>query len=413
MTENPTYTEIAKSLGEEKLRLGGLEIVEIRASSMEEAHEMLGHEVSDKAMEVLRGKIDGYSNYEDFQAEMEAMSIVYYEMIAKINSPETLELIREGLKEYLACLDARSRGMGIDTLENPFLEKYRVENENGDDAMVYRLVGLMSQNDNVGCQSGMVRKGNKIMLWHTEEDYEEEKGQRMDKPRLVKFDINGEIKYSFIYPNLMPGPAFSFGNNFFYSVDFNYVKENEDPSILANIGVWVAWRLTNRIPPEEVIKNLSPFMDGYTLNYIWRSRDEEDFEAGKVEFGHGLTETYDLSDEPLISVNKFDESSPLTEIEEIDDEEKALYDKRKSRARRATNLIESMTKEGIGALENLRRMTGFRSRQHGGEAGMAVDFTKAHLVAEITKEGLYILVGAGPTIKDEELAIFDLRKEKV
>lgn len=410
MSEETSHFEIAQTLADEKERLGNLNVIEIKADNMTRAHELLGKEVSVKAKQSLLRKLNDYSDYDEFDKDMDVMARVYTQITKKITSPEVLPEIREGLAEYLVCLDARSRGIGTETIKHPLLEIYLREHVGQEDFIYHTLLPLNSQNDNVGCQSGMTKNGEAVLLWHTEEDYEEEKGERIDKARLIKFMIHGEVTYSFVYPDLMPGPAFGFGDNFFYSVDFNYIKANEKPSILANTGVWVAWRLADRMMPEEIIKGLGPYLDGYTLNYVWRGKHEENYQAGKIEFAHGLIASYRLNNKPLVSVNEFEGNSPLKKLEIMDVSEIELFNERKRRAIRALALMDKIVEGKTGSLENLRRMTGFTSKKHGGEAGMAVDFTKAHVVAKATSEGLIVWVSSGPTIKNEAVSVFDFRK---
>jgi len=400
---------LLQNIKEEKERLGDLEVIEITADTMTQAHRLLGQEVSAQAKQHLTRHLDEYRNYEEFAKRMTLMTKIYRQMLLKTHDPSISSDIKFGLQEYLDCMVAQSQGIGTQTLQHPLLDQYLSEHPGEEDFLYHTLLQLENQNDNVGCQSGMVRHDEQTLLWHTEEDYEEEKGERTDKPRLVKFNIGGQIKYSFIYPDLMPGPAFSFGPNFFYNVDSTYTKANRKPSILANTAMWMAWFLAEKIPPQEVVHSLKPFLDGYILNYVWRPNSQSQFEAGKIEFAHALSATYPLDgNQPIISTNKLEPLSTVLDAEKMDQEETELFQERARRAKRSLHLI-NLTQDGSGSLENIRRMTGFTSTKLQGEAGMSVDFTKAHAVAQAGPDGLVVWVGAGPTTKKEKFKVFDFR----
>jgi hypothetical protein len=79
-------------------------------------------------------------------------------------------------------------------------------------------LGLVSQQDNVGCQAGLYQYISRgVQLWYTEKDADRESGSRFDLHRVATFRLEpgnpGDWHHTFIYPNLLLMPAFSWRND--------------------------------------------------------------------------------------------------------------------------------------------------------------------------------------------------------
>lgn len=405
----------------EKERLGPLEIVHFEGT-VEETHKRLGETVRDQVWLTAARKLEEYDSYEDFLTDLQMMHRCLEVVKDKSNDTEIDLPIRNAVKDYVTALQSWAGGASLLNINHEYIKRFaqefNFETSGSSEVLAYWL-----QNDNVGCQSGMYRKddGN-ILVWHTEEDVEDEPGSRFDAIRIGQFSLIGETgerddRYALIYPDLLPGPAAGFAQNFFYSIDFQSFRPNEQPSILANTAVWVTWKLGESRDPAEVLRALSPYYDGYTLNTVRRLPDGT-LESKKLEFAHGLIAEYKLNENPgsnLVSANVTEENSATEPaLDEIDDEESNYYAGRVRRTRRALKLIES-TESGV-TLQTLQRMLAFRvgnqplkgSDEMENAANSNVD-VKAKFAVMFTPNGMQLAVSAGPGIRNEEVTYFEFQ----
>lgn len=400
----------------EKERLGPIEVVHFEGT-IPEVHRQLGETVKEQVHRTVERKASGYESYEKFAEDLGFMRECLDVLKAKVTDESIDGQIRGAVSEYVASLQAWSEGAQLQSVADQNVERFVTENPDADEVLAYWL-----QNDNVGCQSGMYRTDEGILLWHTEEDVEDEPGSRFDTPRLAHFTFTAdgvaEDRYSFVYPDLLPGPAAGFGENFFYAIDAQYYLPNEEVSILANTGAWIAWRLGEKADAAEIMTALSPFYDGYTLHAVRRTPDGR-IEAQKIEFAHEFMSVYPLSEKlgsDLISVNITEPDSATKDVlEEFEDDEFNWFQNRVDRTRRALRLIEQ-TEEGVN-VENLRRMLAFRignpalkDSEDGKKefAGFANPDVKAHFAASFTPEKLVIAFSGGPALKDEEVSYLEI-----
>lgn len=135
------------------------------------------------------------------------------------------------------------------------------------------------QNDNTGCQSGMYRLTNsQVLFWHSEEDT----SNTVDKPRVLNYRWHQQPTYSFIYPSLLSGSAFTWNKNLIFFINYLSVIKPIVPGLLANTASWVIFDTALEIKPEQVLKNLMPFVDGYAFNFVYPANSINC--AYKIEF---------------------------------------------------------------------------------------------------------------------------------
>lgn len=401
-------------LEQEKLRLGTLEILDLEADTFPLAHEQLGKRIKEQVHKSIDHKLSGLPSYPEFQAQIHYVRDCLSKIRSKATDPQVDSQIRAVVLEYLDCLTQWGQGAEISQIDHPFIKKLRdsIEPEYNPDL----LIALWLQNDNQGCQTGMLRSPDgSVKFWHTEEDVEETPGDRFDKIHLAKFSIgqpdSKKTIYSIIYPDLLPGAGFSFGKDFIYAVDFQHIPSTDQPGFLANAGVWIAWRLGADYDPAQVIRSLTPYADGYTLNTVRQVTGDQgvQLEAKKIEFGRRLVQEFALADDPganFISVNIFDPKGELArKIEAIEEEDKSWYQRRLKRAQRALHLIPLFTQRNI-QLPELLRMIGFKVGGVTDAAYANVD-VKAHVVASFSLKENAILVDSGPAIKAEQPMKFE------
>jgi hypothetical protein len=253
--------------------LGQVKHEKIKSPDMPEAHKKLGEMVGEQVRSTIKRKLEPLSK-EEFANQIRFTRLCRKLTEEKLNDPTIDEKIKKGLKEYFDSLKAWSEGARLSLIERigP-VDQQPVSGEE---------LAIWLQNDNLGCQTGMLReKDGSVIVWHTEEEGDLE---RIGSLKVVSFEINGEERHAFLYPDLLPGSAFGWQKGFFQAVDFLYLKEPEKAGALANIAAWLTWRLGNQIEPERVIKALAPYADGYVLNIV-RIRNSQ-VEAKKIEFVH-------------------------------------------------------------------------------------------------------------------------------
>ena len=169
-------------------------------------------------------------------------------------------VIRAALLEYLDCFWAWCKGLNLDQFKNDYIDRpidgKRISGED---------LGFWIQNENIHCQTGMVRgKESAIYLWHTEEEPPDE--SFVTKPLLVDFLIKGVLRTSYIHPLNMPATGFGWQKNFFHVMNSYYVYDFlKDGGSLAHCCCWVLWRLGLEVDSKEIIRALFPFTDGCVI----------------------------------------------------------------------------------------------------------------------------------------------------
>lgn len=391
--DQPFYITPKESLVAAKEKLGGFEKKEIAAPTWAEAHKELGEWVGEQVQSILTRKIEGSSD-EDLQKAMAFASGCKDHLDAKRTHP----LIGQGVQEYLDSLDAWAEGAGLDDIAKTVAQRVGSPISRSE-------LALWLQNDNVGCQTTLVRNNDgAVSFIHSEEDI----GGAVEKPRQAAFTIGKEKKQrlnAFIYPHLLPGPAFSWGEDIFQAVDFLYLKAPEAPGGLANTAAWLMFTEENPYDKaEDIIQSLSPFVDGYAVNMVRRRQEgEPKVDAKRIVFAQnamGVKELSQQTGDVMAQVNVLaeEENEDLQKLEEIDPAERPLYEKRLVRTKRALELIQHFVKQGL-SLDALTRIMAFRI----GEKGYAYANTdvKAGVAGEISEEKMQMRIVSGPAIKED------------
>lgn len=372
---------------------GGIELVKIEAPTMIEAHRKLGEEVSGVVGRTLRKRLNRLGR-EGFIEQIRLTRGCQAKMEEKLGDPMVPEEIRNALGEYFACLEAWTDGANLKRFDHPYLQGLEIDGK----PIFPKDLALLLQNDNLNCQTGMLReKDGSVIIWHTEE---EEDSKRFDRARVVTFKINGEEASAFIIPDLLPGPAFGWQRGFFQSVDFLHLKPPREPGTLANIATWLTWRLGNKVSPKMVIRALSPYVDGYALIVV--SIGDGEVEGQKIEFAHNKMLTSPLPEEEgeyLFQVGIFsDQEGDLArESQKVSRVKKKRLEERIERTEKALRLIKAIT--GDVSLEAIWRMLAFRLGRYYAYASRRV---RCHLVGRVSKEkGVELRLSHGPGVKGE------------
>ena len=391
--DQPFYITPKESLVSAKEKLGGFEKKEITAPTWAEAHRELGEWVGEQVQSILTRKVEGSSD-EDLQKAMVFASGCKDHLEAKRTHP----LIGQGVQKYLDSLDAWAEGAGLDDIAKSVAQRVG--------SPISRTeLALWLQNDNVGCQTTLIRnKEGTVSFIHSEEDI----GGAVERPRQAAFTIGKEKKQrlnAFIYPHLLPGPAFSWGNDIFQAVDFLYLKAPEAPGGLANTAAWLLFTQENPYDnAEDIIKALGPFVDGYAVNMVRRRQEgEPKVDAKRIVFAQDAMSVKELSGQTgdvmaQVNVLAEEENEDLQKLEEIDPSKRPLYERRVERTKRALKLIQHFVKQELN-LDALTRIMAFRI----GEKGFAYANTdvKAGVAGEISGDKMQMRILSGPAIKED------------
>ncbi len=403
-----------------KARLGGLAFLDFTSSDLESAHKNLGQNVKDQVYKILHNKFEHQNPEllaEQIRQVRRCRSILTARAgLAKADPairPVKRPLIRAGLDDYLRCLAAWAEGAELDDFSHPNLSRFRVDGK----AVKGLDLAWLLQHDNTGCQTGLYRRADgSVILWHTEEDGEEE-GDRFDKLRLFSFQINDEASkrvtvHALIYPDLLPGPAFGWrSDGFIQAVDALLVKQSQPKGggVLANIASWMTLRLGPRVEPEEVLKAMQPFYDGLAINTV--SRTDGRIYPGKCEFFNNTILPCGLAEAPgsyLFQVNVFAQSreAELLNMESIPAEYRQVFVDRAYRTRR---MLNKLRKDSPGQKIELEDFFKLITSRAGGDWGYANPDVKAYFLAKVSVQGTEIWLGNGPPLSEDEPLKLDVR----
>ncbi|MCZ6678911.1 MAG: hypothetical protein O7E52_16890 [Candidatus Poribacteria bacterium] len=269
-------------------------------------------------------------------------------------------------------------------------------------------LALLLQNDNSGCQTGVYREADgSVILWHTEEDFDKD-GSRFDKLRIASFQVGAPDRIekinAFVYPDLLPGPAYAWrSDNFVQAVDALFLKPNtHDGSMLANVASWITLRLGKAVEPKEVIETLGPFVDGYALTIV--QGNDERVLASKIEFAGDqmLTSSLDNSTGSfLFQVNVFSKkgTSIAATYEKIDRKTRRRFEERIARTERAIAKVQRSNNARFCLFKLL-------SSRLGGDDAYANKHVKSYFLNTVSHKGMEIWIDAGPaTIEDKPKVI--------
>ncbi|MBI2444619.1 MAG: hypothetical protein HYV42_05270 [Candidatus Magasanikbacteria bacterium] len=375
-----------------KRQLGPVQVLKLSARSLPQLHGALGRAVRRPVQALARRELrkmtaDERGEALRFVRGCRAITEARQQIIQSAD-------VRWALASYLKCLEYWARGAKLQALLiSPLLPRTL----DGKPVTALDLAWWL-QNDNLGCQSGLVRTaGDRILFWHTEED----RRGAVDRPRLLSATVGGKRYWSFLYPQLLPGGAFSWTGHRFQAVDSLYVRLGKNaPGVLANAAAWIALWFGERLPLSAVARALRPMADGYAIN--WVIRGERAVRGERVEFG-GRS----LLRSPLPGRT----GSALIQANCVSDRHSTLWRKFNYATARKDRLLRNRLKRSWQYLGRCFRQSGtltipalqtlLASRQ-GGAYGYANADVKAYCFGEATPVGISVYVGSGPALVSDQ-----------
>ncbi len=382
-----------------KNRLSPLVFVDLRNYDLVTAHRKLGQEVREQVHKILRRKLNKLSDAK-LVDEVRWIRHCLGDLRGKAFSARVDPRVCNALAQYLESLASWGQGAQLDAFQHGNLDRLEIDGQ----PVSATELALWLQDDCPGCQTGVYREPDgSVILWHTEEDLEPEPFARFDRARLASFRVQDEGDMveinAFIYPDILPGPAFCWRSDAFaHAVDSLYVKPQKGNYMLANIATWVIMRLGNQVGAGEVISALAPFVDAYALMVVGRQGDR--ITAENIEFAGDQILITSLPQEPasyLFQANIFsDKDSPIAvTYEHIDPHYWRKYAARVTRTERAMGRIRASE----NVMESLHALMASRE---GGDYAYANEDVKACYLNRVSRQGMEIWIAAGPAIQGEE-----------
>jgi hypothetical protein len=385
-----------------KDRFGSLVFLDLTAYDLRSAHRLLGVHVRSQVHKILCRRLDCMGEAE--LSELLRQGRVSSDWLARRAADPALHpRLRTALQEYLDCLLAWADGAELAGFDHPALAKHR--------PLTIQDLALLSQNDFGGCQTGLYRLADgSIILWHTEENIEDQAGDIFDQLRIATFQVDdgdGPISIqAFIYPDLLPGPAFGWrSDGYSQAMDVLHIRllTEQDAGTLANTASWLTLRLGATMEVGEVLTALRPFFDGYALNAAYIRQGQ--VHAEKYEYAGDCVLPYRLDEQPgsyLFQVNIFcqkdhPQAQPLEELTPLN---RGLYEQRHLRTTRAMQRKKS---DGTAPEDEMRFFLKMIASRHGDDWAYANPDVKAHFVQHLTPHGSEIWLGHGPATADEQL----------
>ncbi len=365
-----------------------LDWVDFRKLDWVQAHAALGEEVRTQAQQVLARRLAALSE-DAYNGAICQSRRIYQALLTKSRDARLDARLRTAVLEYLDCLHAWSSGAGL--LEQSFAN---VNRQYVDDLNVTGLeLGIFMQDEYSGCQTGLIREPDgSVTLFHTEEDAEEYPGSRFDRLRIAQFVLPGMKPVevcSFIYPDLLPGSAFNWrSDGYVQAVDALFLRAGAcSGPMLANAAAWAAVRLGGVLPPQQVVQQLSPFLDGYGLLAAWKQPDK--IEAARIEFAGETVLAVDLPKAAgsfLFQVNLFSERQARI-TQDYENFELATHAAYLQRQQRGSAALAAFSRDNLVSL---------LCSTEGDDYGFSNPDVKAHWIAHLDGHQLQIQVAAGP-----------------
>ena len=389
-----------------KDRFGGLVFIDLTKHDLQTAHRMLGEHAHQQAQKILRQRLDRLDALKIGLLMQQARSCAET-LTGKIEGKQLDSRLREAVREYLDCLEAWADGAGLLGFEHPVLADHK--------PIGPLELALFLQHDSTGCQTGMYRQvDGSVILWHTEEDIEFEPGSGFDQLRLAAFNVGDEndpiTMHAFIYPDLLPGPAFGWrSDGYCQAVDSLHVRTPTDQKagILANIATWLTLRLGPDCDPGKVIKDMGPYFDGYALNAV--SIRGGKTRAEKHEFASNQILSNILDEQPgsyLFQVNIFSRKKHawIRELEDLLPEDRRLYKRRVWYTQKAMQNKDHRVSEA-GDMDFFFDLICSRS---GIRWPYANSEMKAYLILRQNAQGAELWLGHGPALPTDQYSVIHI-----
>ena len=371
-----------------------LKLIDLRKYDIVHAHFLLGQEVRNQVHTILQRKLSVLTP-QKLKSEIDLAKKCRSDIEEKIHRQRD-RAVSAALERYWNCLNAWANGAELEAVNHPNLEGV---------AFTPADLGLLLQMENDGCQIGAYRMADGgIVIWHTEEEMDH---ARFDKLRIASFNISLGTKtwevFSFIYPDLLPGPAFGWVHDsrsvFVQAVASLPIKPNLQYSIIANIATWIILFWGNEIDSKTIISELGPFIDGYAL--ITASKDKHVINASRVEFGHELIIAQSLDRLPgslIYQTNAFSNSSEraFRKINTIQPRYSYLYHQREVRNSKAVSKLEKNITEDV-----LSSFYDLICSETGKDFAYANLDVMGYFLCYISSSSTQIKVGSGPAHHDK------------
>jgi hypothetical protein len=353
-----------------------LHVLTLRATSLVEAHGELGARIRKAAHRAVRARI-AKTPPERLAVQLTQTAACRTFLSQLSRARRVPRLVRESLEEYLACLDAWGASV-FPPGSRPLFAKAASE------------WALWAQDDNAGCQTGMLRRtGGSVVLWHTEEDTI----GFLDEPRVALFSLGEGERGAFVYPYLLPGPAFGWGAGQLHAVDSLHTRRDVTlGGTLSGVASWLVWRIGRAMEARDVLLSLAPFVDGCAIHVVGSG-------------AHVIASTHEIAGRAVLSrvlgrrpgsvtvqVNTVSaRSGPVAREEEMSARTHALYERRLQRMRDGVAHLPS------GADPSGEEVLRMLASRRGGSYAYANRDVGAHAVATFAVgEGLAMHVGGGP-----------------
>ena len=207
---------------------------EIAAASIVEAHRALGAAIARPARAAIAKRLASRSSAA-LARELDGArsSLGFLEARGGQPARAVPEAVRRAVDEHVASLDAWADGAGL----------ARLAKRHGARAIE---LAAWAQDDSGGCQTGALRLASgDVLAWHTEEDTI----GLFDEPRVVTMRVGGVARSAFLYPYLLPGPAFGWQRDRFHAVDTLHVdRRRTGAGALTSVASWLGLAARRRGP---------------------------------------------------------------------------------------------------------------------------------------------------------------------
>lgn len=359
---------------------GGISYQDIKAKNWIEAHFQLGQLFAGEINQIIANRFTEKDFNFKFQVELANLCLSHLK--SKLDDPQIGELVNL----YLNCLKSWADGCALH-VDNCDLSKIEL--------------AVILQNDVVGCITTLIRNSDgDINLIHSEEDV----GGTIKKPTIINFIIgedDAELEETsvFIYPSLLPGPAFSYSKKMVMANDFLYVNHAIDyqnqkkPFCLVNVLTWCLFIRQDYQEAEIYIQKLQPFMDGNALNLIDISGNSaKTIEVAGDQFKiKNLPRSYKSYQ---VQVNIFNQSTSqiCQSHERVDALKKSLL---ANRVKTISKFLEDNSNLPFPEIAY------FQASREGGKFAPANEDVKATFLANVTKKNVDYKTIAGPLLKTD------------
>lgn len=394
-----------------KQALGSMQVLDFSDVTTEKFYWLLGKEVKSQIVKILNTKLSLMSE-DEILFGINKTKLIWNNIYYRLQNNKIDIQIRNALEEYVINLKNWSEGAELKSYTHPALEK--LFNKNNDFKLDTYDLALFLQGEDSGCQTGILRNiDGSISLWHTEEDTEGSIGDRFDQLRIVKFNMPNNkgtniITYSFLYPDLLPGPAISWRvDGYVQAIDSLHLKTIRiENSIFSNIACWIALRLGKSVMHEKSIESLGPYVDGYAITVV---KAYEDYVYGNVvEFAGEKLCQRDLSFQPnsyLFQVNQLSSNAIIIaeKYEEIDPIKKQKFHQR---LLRTANAIEEFSRDGEVSERQLENLL---CSQEGNDFAYSNEDVKSNFLIKIKSDELKTNIVGGPRLLGDKPIILNFK----